>query len=211
MDDPLHKPGEHSVQQPEEVRLMNPGEVLRIDTDFGLADFEQVVSWELDPEMDEMAEHAWELRTPLIEAIRPPGFNGTISNVYITYIEDSYQTLIEGTQSGAVRLAGQGAPPKNEHLADKCHGFELVADAKASGIRGQIRVKVWYYPLMRGVKIKPNGEGRTLSRRMTKPEFTYEPVTPPEGVARELGALGIGRRKRGMPSETLERHFRTRD
>lgn len=157
--------------------LLQPGNVIELGNIRELSEFEDMVALGIHPEMSRLQRDAWAGRTALKDCIRPAKFNGTIADIRLEVMHDSYERLLDARERGfrfprgvtPRRLTGQFA----ERLSGNYRGFILVADATSAGrgTIGQIQTELWYAPVplsnhqVTREYTKKSGEVSTYSNR----------------------------------------------
>ncbi|HSX07281.1 MAG TPA: hypothetical protein VLG11_00100 [Candidatus Saccharimonadales bacterium] len=162
-----------------------------------LPPFEDIVAQVVDPDMTPAEKLAWDGRMHIRELIGAPKFrgkrfNGRITDIELTPLEDAYdrlQTAREdgwqlSARGGGGRIASTVAEADEQLRTERCVGFHLAANAKSSGrgVIGEIQVGLWYLPVTRKTGIERwnsakrtswNG-GRSVVRVVTRPKLEVE-------------------------------------
>lgn len=135
-------------------------EILRTDGVIELAKPSELVAFEdfiaagINPEMSERQTNDWDCRLDIGGIIRPPKFNGRITNIRLEPMEDPLRRLLDANERGLRFVKGFVLSPlshdENELqlLSQPYRGFSLTADALSTGkgTVGQIRTELWYGP-----------------------------------------------------------------
>jgi hypothetical protein len=151
--------------------------------------FEDIVAQAVDPTMTKAESLAWEARTNIKDAIRPPKFNGSIANIELMPLDEPYEKLQTLHEDGwqVSRLGNRVPRPSTDrntqHRLERCLGFHMIADAISSGrgVVGELQLGLWYLPIGRiwepakgqQKNVSMNG-GRSIVRVVTKPRHEPE-------------------------------------
>lgn len=176
---------------------LEPGDVVTFDHIGEVPAFEDLVAQHIDSQMADLDlesyRHAslnvytWAGRVPIKNLIRPPKFNGSLTEISLIKMEDAYERRLSVQDRGLKFAKSNGGGgggrkhmtihgPAAEQQMAMYQGFELVADAQSSnGWTGQICTEVYYYPVPvvnkgRACVQKPhNYGGLTVNRNVTSP------------------------------------------
>jgi len=168
--------------------VLQPGVVIKIPDITYFSEFEDVIAAAINPTYDK---DLWAGRVPLKELIRPPKFNGRITDISVTVMDRAYAQLQEACESGRIgympqlhrRIVNRG---EVESYESGFRGFILTADAKSAGrgTIGQIQTAMWYWPLtVRSI----NGHGQVLNRKVAKPKIEKERFIALDARSRKIG------------------------
>jgi hypothetical protein len=132
---------------------LQPGDVIRFADITELATFEDIIADSVDPKHDP---ERWAARPALRDLIKPPTFNGTITNIELAVMANPYDRLLDANKRGwkGSRKLQLGrhhelASSVAAEFIPRYRGFILTAEPQSSrpGIRGQqIQAELWYFP-----------------------------------------------------------------
>jgi hypothetical protein len=139
--------------------VLKPGDVIEFGDITQLPEFEDLVAMNMFPDMTQIQLNAWKGRAGLRDIIRPPKFNGTISDIQLEVMADPYQQLMTARDRGWTFPTSRPSPRTNEFAQDaeiSSEGFVFTANAKSSGVGvvGQIQTEIWYVPVPRYARSK---------------------------------------------------------
>jgi hypothetical protein len=189
--------------QPSRLEQLLPGDVIDFADITELAAFEDGLADVVQPKHDPVL---WAARRELRDLIRPPKFNGTIANVYLTVMANPYERLLDadmrGWTGGPKMVLGKSHELSSQAAdlhASRYIGFILTANAKSSGrgIIGQIQAEMWYFPIpptiasagknYRTQNRLSNNYGETIRRIVTKPRYEMGLFLAHDASSRKIG------------------------
>ena len=151
------------MEVPTSLYALEPGDVISIGPVEKLAEFEDWAAREIDPTMRDDQWELWLGRAMLKNLIRPPKFDGNITNICLTVMDRPYDQLFTAVARGLhfPHREGRGKPTKrlqDESIVGSFVGYVLTADLRATRFSGQLTTEIWY-----GKVPKNAGRGKLTS------------------------------------------------
>lgn len=128
------------------ISTFQPGDVIELGEISKLAEFEELVATDLQPNMTKIQRDVWAGRVALKELIRPPKFNGSLVNVRLEVMDEPYSRLLVARERG-MQFHLKGRPPQNNPVnVGTWRGFKFITDARSSvpGFKAQVQTELWY-------------------------------------------------------------------
>ncbi len=135
------------------VNHLQPGDIIELTNITELPLFEDLVAADIDPTMTNTQKAGWAGRMAIKDLLRPPRFNGRITNIQLSVMKEPYEKLGNARERGW-RFSSKGGQPQasknpTERADDNSvpyRGFGFTADARSTGrgIVGQIQAELWY-------------------------------------------------------------------
>jgi hypothetical protein len=148
---------------PEDTSNFAPGTIIQLGGIARLAAFEDIVADRVDPNMTQSMRDAWAGRTVIKDMLRPPKFNGTITDIHLVVMEEPFERWLDARERGlqfyqGVSTRSDGRKTLNEEIINSVVGLNFVANARSSvkGSVGQIQAELYYRQVDRRNRIERN-------------------------------------------------------
>jgi hypothetical protein len=136
---------------PETLQKLTPGDAILLDDITQMPAFEDMVAEQVDPTMTPAMRDAWAGRVVIRDLLRPPRFNGSLTDIKLVVMEAPLDRLFDARERGWTfsRHIGSGYPinrPHDDEITGSYQGFELMANAHSTGrgVVGQVQAEIWY-------------------------------------------------------------------
>lgn len=177
-----------------------PGNVIHLNTERDLRDFEDKLGSIMKPTMTEEQKYDWAYRRPVDELIRPAGFNGNIKNIQLAPMKDAFDWLVDANPCGD-KFIQSFAPHHKTFDRDFAPeekraylGFHLMAYAVSQSAKHgmqRIDASIWYVPQSKNYSHAANVNGG-IRRYISRPENLQSKFDEARRRSiRAVGAAGI--------------------
>jgi hypothetical protein len=137
-------------------KVLQPDSTIEIGDKAQLAPFEDQLAEVIYPEISFEEMKIWQARIALKELIRPPKFNGHISDIQLEVMADPYAQLLSVRERGLKFGVDRGnpqartrKPPEEVELLSEGFIFTANAHNSARGIIGQVQTELYYVPSLK--------------------------------------------------------------
>jgi hypothetical protein len=130
--------------------VLSPGTIIELDDIAALRKFEDMIAGVVNPEFNPVI---WAARESIGDLLRPPMFNGRLTDIRLVTMEDPYDRLLDAKERGWQFPKSGGTHRLRSAVADSViplyRGFTMLANARSSrgGFVGQVETEAWYYPV----------------------------------------------------------------
>lgn len=140
------------------IETLRTDGVIELAKPSDLVAFEDSIAYGIKPEMNdkgnERQANDWDCRLDICGIIRPPKFNGRITNIRLEPMEEPLRRLLDANERGLKFVKGFVLSPLSHDekelqlFSQSYKGFSLTADAISTGrgVVGQIKTELWYGP-----------------------------------------------------------------
>ncbi len=180
------------------INKLKPGDRIDFANITEIPAFEDIVAEIIDKKVDEILPErpnvlnlaAWGGRVAVSELLRPPKFNGSITDISLTVMHEPYERLVNARERGWKLDSGNVIRTREDEqnlaLLSTYKGFEFIGNAFSTGrgVIGQISAELWYAPMPLDNKTnKPKripyqsihrNAGSSILRFVTKPKLEKE-------------------------------------
>lgn len=190
------------LSEPIVSELLTPGNIIEFSDISELPEFEDLIAQQVDPSMTSITKSYWDCREHIKNRLRPTKFNGRISDIQVSIMEDPYDKLSTAKERGWKFGGGRNYERGEEFIsnfASRYVGLNFTANAISSGrgIIGQLQAEIYYFPTSISWVSSPNGSrihkststhgGATVVRAIAKPKLETDNFIKLDLTAKRIG------------------------